>query len=477
MHKRVPVLFLLLCLLLPVRALAMEDAAQPFVRTKSYDGRFTDVAEGSAFYDNVAALYEYGLTVGRTENTYAPKAELTVGQTVIFAGRVRSLYETGDPEKGAAAFRQEGMPAAIPHLLYLQSEGVLGDELGSGSLGVPATRGQVAHILANLLPESVLSPINEDLVAQAYASGRFITDVTEDTAYRQDILTLYRCGILQGADESGSFFPDSHITRGAAAAMITRLMDPSLRLTPTWDLRKTYTAAGTSYGDLVPPGEYIAAPATAEEMDLTVRHMLSREENTVSLQYTALDEASARAAMEMALAAVKQYCEQGYNQVSCTYRHTGAMKLTFGSSAEGDPAVFRASTLAAAVAVHDSLWAEGKLTFGMTQSEKARVYFDWICANTVYDHGAAGDSVSHLAYGLFRNAAAVCDGYTGAYNLLLRLEGISCLALGNDSHLWTVAELDGETLHIDVTWGDAETGTDYRYFSMTEQEAYAAHPW
>jgi transglutaminase/protease-like cytokinesis protein 3 len=85
--------------------------------------------------------------------------------------------------------------------------------------------------------------------------------------------------------------------------------------------------------------------------------------------------------------------------------------------------------------------------------------------------------VSHLAYGLFRNAIAVCDGYTAAYNLLLRLEGISCAALGNDDHLWTVAVLDGETLHIDVTWGDTESGADERYFAMTSQESYEYHPW
>lgn len=477
MQKRIAILILTLCLLLPVHALATDTSAAPFSRTKIYDGRFQDVTEDSAFYENVAALYEYGLTVGRTGNTYAPNDYLTVGQTAIFAGRVHSLYHTGDPELGAAAFRTEGMPAAIPYLLYLQSKGILGDELGSGSLGVPTTRAQMAHILANLLPEDFLQPINDVAVTEGYARRLYITDVTEYTPYFYDILKLYRCGVLQGSDANGSFYPDSSITRGAAAAMLTRLMDPTLRITLDWDLHSTYTAAGTTYGELVPPGRYIAAPSTETEMDLAIRYMLSREDDFLSLKYPSLDETSAREVLRTALHAVKHYCEQSYNRVTCSYNYNGAIFLQFGITAEGEPLFFRQQTLERAIEVHDRLWAEGTLSSTMTQSEKARVLFDWICENAEYDHAAGNNSISHLAYGLFEHGTAVCDGYTSAYNLLLRLEGIECTALGNDEHLWTVANLDGGTYHIDTTWADLETGPDYELFAMTSWEAYRLHPW
>ena len=101
----------------------------------------------------------------------------------------------------------------------------------------------MAHVLANLLPETVLPPVNDSLITQAYASRRRITDVTEYTPYYDDILKLYRCGISVGSDETGSFLPDSPITRGAAAAMLTRMVDPSLRLTPTGTCR-SYSAEG-----------------------------------------------------------------------------------------------------------------------------------------------------------------------------------------------------------------------------------------
>ena len=103
----------------------------------------------------------------------------------------------------------------------------------------------------------------------------------------------------------------------------------------------------------------------------------------------------------------------------------------------------------------------------MTQYQKARVYYTWICQNCVYDYSATENSLSHTAYALFQTGTAVCDGYTGAYNLLLKLEGIDCTALSNDEHIWTVATLDGTVYHIDTTWGDSGSSINYTYFGMT----------
>ena len=196
----------------------------------------------------MAALYEYGLSVGQADGTYGLSAPMTVGQAVIFAGRIRSLYRTGDPETGPAGFTaaavglKDAQRVYAPYLWYLQAEGVL-DKALDEQLADVATRAQMAHVLANLLPETVLPPVNDSLITQAYASRRRITDVTEYTPYYDDILKLYRCGISVGSDETGSFLPDSPITRGAAAAMLTRMVDPALRLTPDWHLSLIHISA------------------------------------------------------------------------------------------------------------------------------------------------------------------------------------------------------------------------------------------
>ena len=478
MKKRIAAMLLAVSLLLTVPALAATDSTSNFTRSKTYSGEFSDLSERSVFYDNVVALYEYGLSVGKADGTFGLQDSMTVGQIIIFAGRIRSLYRTGSAEAGPSGYAAEGQATYVPYLRYLQAEGVLGSEL-DGTYFSAATRAQVAHVLAGTLPEEALPPIHQDLVTQAYASRRFITDVTEYTPYYQDILDLYRTGVAVGSDATGSYLPDQPITRGAAAAMLTRMVDPDLRVTPDWDLgADAWSARGAAMGDLVSLGTYIAAPSTAAEMDESIRYMLSSNQNTLTLQYPSLSVVSARRVMEAALAAVKTYCEQCYNTVNCSFTASGTITLTFSAASAGDQILsYRDAAMEAAIAVHDSLWEDGTITPSMTDYEKARVYFTWICDNCVYDYSAGDSSLSHIAYNLFENGTAVCDGYTGAYNLLLKLEGIDCTALSNSSHIWTVATLDGTEYHIDTTWGDSGPAPNYSYFAMTAQESWQHHSW
>ncbi len=477
MNKKLPALLLALCLLLSIPVQAAQDSTENFIRQRTYENQFSDLVPGSTFYDNAAALYEYGLSNGKSDGSFGLNDPMTVGQIVIFAGRIRSLYRLGNAEAGPAVWAEESGPAALGYLRYLQSEGILGPEL-DGRLSEPATRAEVAHVLAGVLPEEALPSVNNELVTVGYSSRRYITDVTEYTPYYTDILTLYRRGVSAGSDAQGSFLPDSPITRGAAAAMLTRMVDPALRVRPQWDLSRLYSAQGTLLSDLVEPGTFYPSPASAGEMDSTIRHMLARGEHQLLLYYPGVTAPRAKEIMESALEAVKVYCEQSYNAVNCTYVIAGPVTLSFTAAGAGDRLEeYRAAAMEAAVAVHDQLWENGTITTDMTDREKALIYYDWICSHCVYDYQARDDSLSHIAYSLFANGTAVCDGYTGAYNMLLKLEGIQCYALANDSHIWTVAVLDGETVHIDTTWGDSGSAVSYDYFAMTPEQSRRYHAW
>ncbi|MCX4371210.1 MAG: S-layer homology domain-containing protein [Dysosmobacter sp.] len=472
MKKNLPALLLAAVLLLTLPVQASQENG--FTRRRVYTGEFSDLTAASPFYDNVTALYEYGLSNGKADGTFGLQDPLTVGQAVIFAGRVRSIYQTGDPESGPNAYRSGEGPAALPYLRYLQAEGVLDTEL-DGSLSSTATRAQTAHILAHVLPEEALPSIHNELVTQGYASRRFITDVDEYTPYYNDILALYRKGISAGSDASGSFQPNAPITRGAAAAMLTRIADPSLRVQPQWDLSDLYSAAGTTLADLVEPGVYTLSPSTREELESSIRYMLAKGSNQLVFYCPGISSEEAKQIMDISLAVMKAHCEQGYNEVRCTLG-AGFLTLNFSAAGAGSRLnEYRTAAMEAAVAVHDQLWADGTLRPDMTELEKARVYYRWICDNCAYDYQAGDESLSHTPYNLFINRTAVCDGYTGAYNLLLKLEGIRCSTVIQGDHIWTTATLDGTEYHIDTTWGDSGSTVSYDYFAMTPQQSQTVH--
>ena len=101
-----------------------------------------------------------------------------------------------------------------------------------------------------------------------------------------------------------------------------------------------------------------SAPTTAEEVDESIRYMLSNNQNTLSLRYSSISALAARKIMDQALVIVKSYVEQCYNAVTCNYSSSGTVTLTFSAAAaEGETLEsYREEALAAAVAVHDELW-------------------------------------------------------------------------------------------------------------------------
>ena len=479
MKRRIATLFLIVAL--AAGTMLSAEATALFPPSVTYSDQFTDINPDDWFYENVAALYSLGLTNGKNSpHTFVPESDMTVAEVLTMAARLRSLQDFGSAESGAALHHGVGINWYDPYVAYLKAGGIISTEF-DGQWNRSATRAEMAHILAWALPAELFSPINQAVVAEGYATGRFITDVTEYTPYQQDILTLYRWGILSGTDTTGSFRPELTIRRSEVAAMVTRLVDSDLRVTLDWktddEPREIFSLA-----DLVSADEsFSAAPApdNSAEIDAALRSMLSRGERKLTLNYpTPSTEQSATAVMQAFLTAVRTYPEQTYNKVSISYStSSGKVDLTFSSSLY-DPLLidsYREQIFSAAMQLRDSLYAAGTLSSTMSQYDKARVYFTWLCNYCSYDNNATDNSMSHSAYNVFFEKKAVCDGYTAVYNLLLKLEGIQCSAVDSEewNHMWTIATLDGITYHIDPTWGDQTGSIAYQYFAMTEAVSLA----
>lgn len=194
-------------------ASSSESSMSVFRPRSEYYYLFTDVPDSAWYYDSVYLSVAYGLLSGTGAGSFAPEEPLTVAQTLMIAARIRSLYNGGD-----GVISQEGAVWYAAARDCCIREGIIsaGDFSDADR---PATRREVARILAHALPVSELSAIRS-------ASA---PDVAEDDPAAWEIGMLYRAGVLIG-DAHGNFNPESTIRRCEAAAILVRLILPARRI-------------------------------------------------------------------------------------------------------------------------------------------------------------------------------------------------------------------------------------------------------
>lgn len=77
---------------------------------------------------------------------------------------------------------------------------------------------------------------------------------------------------------------------------------------------------------------------------------------------------------------------------------------------------------------------------------------------------------------------AVCDGYSGAYKLLLDAAGIECGHVSGDSigdglsHAWNVVKICGNYYHVDTTWDDGGS-IKYEHFMRSDDVINDSHEY
>lgn len=205
--------------IMPAGIFASEPGPENFKKVNTYvPGQFEDVSASDWFAPNVADAYELGLMIGAGDAFFNAYGDVTVAEAVTMAARIHSIYTRGSDrfEKAALWYR--------PYLDYAVWNGVIAVEYAD--YGKAATRAEFAEILAGALPAEALGEIN------IVADGA-IPDVDPKAEYAPEVYKLYRAGILAGNDDHGTFTPDSNIARAAAAAIVTRMADASLRVKVT----------------------------------------------------------------------------------------------------------------------------------------------------------------------------------------------------------------------------------------------------
>ncbi|HHW45451.1 MAG TPA: hypothetical protein GXX17_00895 [Clostridiales bacterium] len=120
---------------------------------------------------------------------------------------------------------------------------------------------------------------------------------------------------------------------------------------------------------------------------------------------------------------------------------------------------------------------------GMSAYNKELALHEWLVFRVTYDRETAEDTQKNPnafnIYGALVEGRAVCEGYSRAMQLLLRMVGIECILvtgkIEDTGHMWNMVRLDGEWYHLDATWNDSGDSGYHSYFNVTDQAILADH--
>lgn len=177
-------------------------------------GVFFDVQPGAWYAEDVDTAYQMRLMVGTSASRFSPDETLTVAEAVTLSSRIAAAY------RGETIGEGEGGVWYEPYVRYASDTGILAKDMFDDYTR-PVTRIETAVLLAKALPSAALPAVNA-------VAG--IPDVTADMPYAQELLTLYRAGVMMGEDEYGNFRPFDSITRSEIASSICRAALPDRRL-------------------------------------------------------------------------------------------------------------------------------------------------------------------------------------------------------------------------------------------------------
>lgn len=106
----------------------------------------------------------------------------------------------------------------------------------------------------------------------------------------------------------------------------------------------------------------------------------------------------------------------------------------------------------------DKILADIKGNDKLGEVEKALLIHDRLAMMCEYDFTFA--DISYSLYGALVNGRAVCEGYTKAYDYLLKEVGIESVYCSSQSlyHAWNIVFIDDVPYHVDVTWDDQHWG-------------------
>jgi hypothetical protein len=179
----------------------------PFAAKRQYTGTFTDVSDNHWFKSYVENAYQIELANGTSATKFSPDGKFTVAQALTAAANIHTVYY-GKTVRAA----QSGEAWYVPYVEYCLQNGIV-TEGQFANVNANITRGDMAIVFANILPDSEYEPINEGSNP----------DVTSDMACYNAVSKLYKAGIVSGDVGKGTYRPHDEIVRSEACVIFTRI--------------------------------------------------------------------------------------------------------------------------------------------------------------------------------------------------------------------------------------------------------------
>ncbi len=189
----------------PAMAITVDDVFPDYLG----DPQFIDVPLDTWYTEEVRLCYGIGMMNGIGGNRFAPENQMTRGEVIALAVRIHHAVYANQETPSLAPVEGDWYQVYVN---YLRQIGITDVVNPRGK----ATRFYFARLIAQVLPEEALAPINQITS---------IPDIEND-----DVLRLYNAGVLTGINGSTlAFNPGGTIMRAEAATMVARVARSVLR--------------------------------------------------------------------------------------------------------------------------------------------------------------------------------------------------------------------------------------------------------
>lgn len=120
----------------------------------------------------------------------------------------------------------------------------------------------------------------------------------------------------------------------------------------------------------------------------------------------------------------------------------------------------------------------------MSAMKRELYLHDYIVDSCKYDYKISDGKIApYTPYGCLVRKNAVCEGYTSAFQLLLKYAGVEAVTVkGADvdkpdtNHIWNAVKLKEDWVYTDITWDDADGKLSrYSYFNITLSQLMKTH--